>query len=332
MGLQHSFAMVGGLITPPLVIFRFTVCAPVGPDACPELEQYAISAALIASGLCTFINVSKLAIPYSEKIFGRVMHLGAGVLSVMGTSFTFLPVFEISINQMKVDGIDGRTAYGRMLGTSMVCCLLEVGFSVLPIRVVKGIFPPLVTAITVILIGVALIGTGMKYLGGGVVCAEMVWKLHEQVLAANTTTSFFDQPIENQPPSAICANGDVSLPYGSPEYIGLGFSVMVALVFIELFGSVFMKNCNVIIALLFGYFVAAVSNYQGLRYVLPDNIVNADPITFLWVESFPLGFYGPAMIPMLIGYLVTTVETVGDLSAVYEVSNLDVDGPEYPET
>lgn len=172
MGLQHSFAMVGGLITPPLVIFRFTVCG-FGAAACPELEQYAISAALITSGLCTMINVSKFAIPFSEKIFGRLMFVGAGVLSVMGTSFTFLPVFEISIAQMKNDGVDGRVAYGRMLGTSMVCCLLEVCFSVLPIRIVKNIFPPLVTAITVILIGVALIGTGMKYLGGGVVCAEV---------------------------------------------------------------------------------------------------------------------------------------------------------------
>lgn len=93
MGLQHSFAMVGGLITPPLVIFRFAVCG-FGPDACPQLEQYAISAALITSGICTWINVSKIRIPYAEKVFGRVLYLGAGVLSVMGTSFTFLPVFE----------------------------------------------------------------------------------------------------------------------------------------------------------------------------------------------------------------------------------------------
>lgn len=107
---------------------------------------------------------------------------------------------------------------------------------------------------------------------------------------------------------------------------------MVALVFIELFGSIFMKNCNVIIALLFGYMVAALSDYQGLNYVLPDNIQNAKPITFLWVEVFDLGFYGPAVIPLLIGYLVTTVETVGDLSAVYEVSNLDVSSPEYSQT
>ena len=140
----------------------------------PELEQYAIAAALITSGICSIINVSKMAIPFSDKIFGHTLYIGSGLLSVMGTSFTFLPVFEIAIRQMKLEGIDGEAAFGKMLGTSMVCCLLEVFFSVLPIRVIKKIFPPIVTAVTVILIGVALTGTGMKYWGGGVVCAEMV--------------------------------------------------------------------------------------------------------------------------------------------------------------
>ena len=159
MGLQHAFAMVGGLITPPLVVFRFTVC---GFPFCPPLEQYAISAGLITSGICSIINVMKLPIPFTKQITGTQLYLGSGVLSVMGTSFTFLPVFEIAIAQMKQEGIDGQVAYGKMLGTSMVCCLLELMFSVLPIKFIKSIFPPLVTSITVMLIGVALTGTGMK--------------------------------------------------------------------------------------------------------------------------------------------------------------------------
>jgi len=84
----------------------------------------------------------------------------------MGTSFTFLPIFEIAIRQMKADGIAGEDAYGKMLGTSMVCAILEIVFSLCPGRVIKKIFPPLVSAITVTLIGVALTGTGMKYWGG----------------------------------------------------------------------------------------------------------------------------------------------------------------------
>lgn len=44
----------------------------------------------------------------------------------------------------------------------MVCCLLELFISIMPIDRIKRIFPPIVTSITVILIGVALTGTGMK--------------------------------------------------------------------------------------------------------------------------------------------------------------------------
>ena len=56
------------------------------------------------SGICTIINVAQFEIPLSKKIFGRRLFLGSGLLSVMGTSFTFLPIFEIAIQQMKQDG------------------------------------------------------------------------------------------------------------------------------------------------------------------------------------------------------------------------------------
>jgi uric acid-xanthine permease len=153
----------------------------------------------------------------------------------------------------------------------------------------------------------------------------MLWKEHEQVVE-------YEPPIEFPPPGPVCTNGEVNLGYGSPEYIGLGFSVMCALVFIEVFGSTFMKNCNVFLALMFGFFVSGVSNYQGLSYVNVDAIKSAPAITFLWVYTFPIGFYGPAVIPMLIAYMVTTVESIGDFTAVYEVSELDSGTQEYHET
>ena len=132
MGLQHCFAMVGGLITPPLIVFRFAVC---GFPFCPPLEQYAISASLLISGFTNLINVTKFKIPYSDKFFSRPLFLGSGLLSVLGTSFTFLPIFELAITQMRNEGIDGRVAYGKLLGTSAVCSLLELGISFMPIKV-----------------------------------------------------------------------------------------------------------------------------------------------------------------------------------------------------
>jgi uric acid-xanthine permease len=153
----------------------------------------------------------------------------------------------------------------------------------------------------------------------------MGWKQHMQV-------ADYEPELDFPPPGPICTNGEVMLGYGSPQFIGLGFSVMCALVIIEIFGSTFMKNCNVFLALMFGYFVSAVSNYQGLSYVNTEAITSAPAITFLWVYTFPIGFYAPAVIPLLIAYMVTTVETIGDLTAVYEVSDLDTGSQEYQDT
>lgn len=89
---------------------------------------------------------------------------------MMGTSFTFLPIFEIGIAQMKANGIDGQDAYGKMLGTAMLCSLLELFFSAIPSRVLKRLFPPVVSCVTVILIGVALTGTGKLRLSEIIPC------------------------------------------------------------------------------------------------------------------------------------------------------------------
>lgn len=80
MGLQHAFAMIGGLITPPLVVIKFAVC---GFPFCPELEQYAISASLIASGITSLIQVYQFPVPFSERLCGRKLFIGSGLLSVM---------------------------------------------------------------------------------------------------------------------------------------------------------------------------------------------------------------------------------------------------------
>ena len=139
----------------------------------------------------------------------------------------------------------------------------------------------------------------------------MGWKTHSQVVGLEGLS-----PI---PGPACAVYNDEPLYYGSPEYIGLGFSVLSFLIVIELFGSVFMKYCNVVVALLFGYMVAGLSNYNGAPYVVTENIKNAEPFAFVWTETFPIGFYAPAAFPMLIAYLVLTVETLGDLTGMYMV-------------
>lgn len=98
----------------------------------------------------------------------------------------------------------------------MVCMLLEIGLSFAPPKTLRRIFPPLVSGVTVFLIGASLTGTGLKYWGGGVACHDIG----------------FPCP----------GNGDVALPFGSAPYVGLGLIVYSLLVFMEVFGSPFIRN------------------------------------------------------------------------------------------
>ncbi|CAM9488538.1 unnamed protein product, partial [Phaeothamnion confervicola] len=160
MGLQHALAMVGGIITPPLIVAgQFTANLGV------KQTQYLISASLIVSGLCSFLQVYQPRIPFTKIL------IGSGVLSVMGTSFTFLPIAQAAIPAMiATDGDTGEEAYGRFLGTCLCVCWIPILTSLIPPKALRRIFPPVVTGVTVFLIGAALVGTGIRTWGDGVPC------------------------------------------------------------------------------------------------------------------------------------------------------------------
>lgn len=328
MGLQHSLAMLGGVITPPLII-----SGAFDGNFTPDKRQYVVAAALLASGVFTALTVIRLKLFGSDRLPGGPYYIGTGLLSVMGVSFTFLPIFQSSIRAIcgedgvpGCQGTEGETAYGRLLGTVCVCALLEVFLSFVPARLLRKVVPNFVAGITVALIGVGLIGTGVKYWGGGAFCADNSGRGTATDFAPGTF--FFDQATESYVPMPVqpCTNnGDTNLPYGSPEYWGLGLLVTITLVVVEIFGSPFLRNCNVIIALVVGYIVAVCTKVDGNNYVTSEQFDNAKVATFFWVETFPLGFYWPAIIPLLIAFLVTTVESIGDISATCEASMMDVE-------
>lgn len=114
------------------------------------------------------------------------------------------------------------------------------------------------------------------------------------------------------------------LPWGSPEFLGLGFLVFATIVLIENFGSAFMKSSQIVIGLIVGLIVAA-----ACGYVDSSTIDSAPPITFVWVRTFPISVYGPAIIPFLIVYLDNMLESIGDITASCDVSGVEVEGPAF---
>ncbi|KAF9535162.1 xanthine/uracil permease [Crepidotus variabilis] len=293
-GLQHALAMLAGLITPP-IIFASTL------NLDSSTSSYLISASLIGCGIMSLVQMSRI------HLF-RGYYLGTGLITVVGTSFATLSTANAIFDSMYKDGTcptttsaDGTTtrgpcpnAYGMVLGTSLICSFLEIFMSFSSPKVLKRVFPPLlmfVQGTVILMIGASLIGdSGAANWGGG------------------------SNDCQNRPTSGIfqlCPTifGPRALPYVS------------AIILTEIFGSPFLKNISIIVGLLVGCIVAGATGY-----ISSSTIKSAPAITFLWVHTFKLGVYPPAILPMLAVYVSLAMEAIGDITASAEVSRQAVVG------
>ncbi|KAJ3992202.1 permease family-domain-containing protein [Lentinula boryana] len=270
-------------------------------------SAYMISASLIGCGILSLVQISRI------PLLGGY-YLGTGLISVVGTSFATLSTANAIFDAMYQDGTcssivgsDGTVvrnacpdAYGKVLGTSLVCSFLEMFLAFIPPRVLKRIFPPLVTGTVVLLIGASLIGSSSvpNWGGGSNNCQT-------------APTGIF----------ALCPStlAPRPLPWGSPEFIGLGFLSFISIVLTELFGSPFLKNISIIVGLAVGCIVSGAAGY-----IDGSSISSAPPITFLWVHTFKIGVYPPAILPISLA-----MEAIGDITASAECSRVDVRGIEF---
>eukprot|EP00168_Porphyra_purpurea_P009116 TRINITY_DN2202_c0_g1_i4.p1 TRINITY_DN2202_c0_g1~~TRINITY_DN2202_c0_g1_i4.p1 ORF type:complete len:508 (-),score=198.00 TRINITY_DN2202_c0_g1_i4:154-1677(-) len=280
-----------------------------------------VSASLIISGLMSVIQIKRFRLGRSRYT------IGSGLISLSGPSFTFLPIAEAAIAAAYADGTcppagpDGflapcPDAFGRYLGTVAVGSLLEVALSFLPPRAIKRLFPPLVSGVTVFLIGAALIGAGMSYWAGGAGPCMAYRLLGGEAGGGSVPEIFAECPSVFAP--------QTTHPWGDGAWIGLGAVVFGALLALEVVGSPFMRSAQILLALGVGFAVAAATGHVGT-----ESIADAPAVTFLWARTFKLGFYAPALLPILIASVVTMVESVGDISASCSLSGVATAGPEF---
>ena len=301
LGFQHALSMLAGIITPPIII-----AGQGGANLDSGTAQYLVSTSLIVSGLLSAIQISRF------HIFKTPYYVGTGLISVVGTSFAIIPVATGAFSQMYATGYcpknpDGSNGpcpqgYGAILGTSCVCALLEILLSFSRPSWLKKVFPPLVTGPTVTLIGVSLVETGFQGWAGG---------------SGDCST----RPTSG--PYTVCpqVGAPHALPWGSAEFIGLGFVVFLTIIICERFGSPIMKSCAVVLGLLVGCIVAAACGYFSA-----SGIDAAPAVSFIWVKTFPLSVYGPIVLPLLAVYIVLMMEAIGDITATCDVSRLEVEG------
>ncbi|KKA26423.1 hypothetical protein TD95_000156 [Thielaviopsis punctulata] len=304
LGLQHSLAMLAGVITPPLIMSTAS-----GVNLSAAEQQYLVSTSLIVSGTLSLIQITRF------RILKTPYYIGTGLLSVVGISFAIIPVASGAFSQMYSNGYceldaDGNRlpcpkAYGAILGTAALCALIEVVLAFVPPRILLKVFPPIVTGPTVTLIGVSLIQTGFQNWAGG-----------SGSCISRPETGFYSMCPDTAAPHP--------LPWGSAEFLGLGFSVFVTIILCERFGAPIMKSTSVICGLLVGCIIAAACNYFDR-----SGIDSAPVISYIWVHTFPLSLYGPLVLPCMTVYIICACEAIGDITATCDVSRLEVTGKTY---
>ncbi|KAF2877500.1 permease family-domain-containing protein [Massariosphaeria phaeospora] len=299
LGFQHALSMLAGVITPPIILSS-------AAHLTPDVQRYLVSTSLIVCGILSSVQITRF------HIWRTPYYIGTGLISVVGTSFATIPVATGALSQMYATGFCPSTAdgtplpcpdgYGAIIGTAAVCALLEILMAFTAPRILKKIFPPLVTGPTVMLIGVKLIQSGFQnWAGGSGDCKSL------------PTSGLF----------RLCPNINAPrpLPWGSAEFIGLGFSVFITIIICERFGAPIMKSTAVVIGLLVGCIIAGATGYFDKKPI------DASPaVSFIWVHTFKLSVYGPIVLPLLAVYMVLAMEAIGDITATCDVSRLEVDG------
>ena len=212
---------------------------------------------------------------------------GGKVPIIMGTSSGFIGVFNSVVNVMG----GGVLAYGAIMGASIVGGLFEavLGFMLKPLR---KFFPPVVTGTVVLSIGLSLISVGVNSFAGGSGAKD----------------------------------------FGSLENLFVGLVVLVAIMAFKHFTKGITSSAAILFGIIVGYILTAV-----MGMVLDTTAVTAEGVEFTkaWVLNWskvadasfieipkfmpvPIVFDIRAILPIMIMFIVTAVETVGDISGVME--------------
>lgn len=213
--------------------------------------------------------------------------VGGRVPVIMGTSSGFIGVF----NSVATTTGGGVLAYGAIMGASIIGGVFEaiLGFFLKPLR---KFFPPVVTGTVVLSIGLSLISVGINSFGGG-----------------NTAKDF-----------------------GSLENICLSLFVLIMILFFKHGTKGFASSSSILLGIICGYIAAVI-----MSFILPTTAITADGVEYTksWVINwdkissaswFAIPKVLPvkpvfdlrAIVPVIIMFIVTAVETVGDISGVTE--------------
>jgi len=245
LGIQHVFAMFAGNITVPLI-----VAGVFGVTTAEKI--FLIQMALFAAGVATIIQT----VGYKN--------IGSRLPIIQGTSFAFIPIML----PFKAFGL------GAIFTAAFIGGIFQIWIGKM-LKPIRHMFPPLVTGIVVLMIGISLLKVGFKYAGGG------VWLMN------------------NKPEI-----------FGNWEHLLIAGTVLIVALLCNIRGKGMVSSASILIGIIAGFVMATI-----LGEVRFEKIAAAGWFAFPMPFQYGIDFVWGAVILMLFMSIVTTIETIGDISA-----------------
>ncbi len=266
IALQHLLAVFGGIVAAPLIIAN-------GMGLSVENTSYLVSSALFVSGFATLVQIN------------RVGRIGAGLLSIQGTSFTFIGPL-ISAYMILVQGKSGAEALGTIFGACIICAMI-VGLFGQCVEFIQKILTPNVTGATVILIGISLVWVTLN-------------NIHREI-------------------QSISDSGTQTW-----QAIFIAVFVFCITLFMSQSKNIFLRTMSVTAGLIFGFTLAFLFGMVDF-----SKLKNLSILFFPSLNYFPISFDFNIVLMLLPIFFISSVETIGDLTATSKLSGVSINGRDY---
>ncbi|PAS38216.1 xanthine permease XanP [Vibrio cholerae] len=112
--------------------------------------------------------------------------------------------------------------------------------------------------------------------------------------------------------------------FGSLDKLALAGTVLAIIVLLNRARNPYVRVASIVIAMLVGYVMAYL-----MGMVNTDNLAQTQLIALPIPMQYGLGFDWSLFIPLLLIFLITALEAIGDITATSEVSDEPVKGPVY---
>ena len=248
LGLQHVLAMFASNVTPSVI-----VAGAAGLQFCGAEQVYLIQMAMLFAGIATLFQTIG---------FGPI---GARLPIMQGTSFAFVGVLA---------GIAATQGLGVALTSCIIGGLIHFALGSV-IANIRYLFPPLVTGLVILAIGLYLVPVGIKYAAGGAADFQM---------AAES--------------------------FGSLMHWTVALTVIVVALVFKFMTKGMLSNAAILLGLIAGYLVAFMFGMVNF-----SSVGKASWITGLQTLPYGFEFNLGAVIGVTLVSIVSAVETVGDTSA-----------------